>query len=102
MAATRCREITVIGWNEANGWQVEVNALEGAALVALVAIVGISLRTYYLKRRRRASVQREGDGGYVWIEIDGTPGRSRDDPRDRWDAEDSGGDAGDGGGGGGD
>jgi hypothetical protein len=101
MVATRCREITVIGWSRAEGWQLEVNAFEGAALVAMVAIMGIGLRVYLLKRRRRASVRREGDGTYVWIEIDGSPGRSRDDPRDRWDAEDSGGDGdGDGGGGG--
>ena len=73
----------MIGWNSAEGWQGELNAFEGAALVAVTAVVLFTLRRWQLKRRRRASLRRDGDGGYAWVELDGSPGRSRDDPRSR-------------------
>lgn len=91
----------MFGWNATDGWWFDANPIEWATLVAVAAGIGLWLRVRHLKRRRRASLTREGDGTYVWIEIDGTPGRSRDDPRDGWDAKDSSGD-GDGDGGGGD
>ena len=91
----------MFGWNTTDGWWFAANPVEWAALVAVAAGIGLWLRVGYLKRRRRASLTRDDSGTYVWIEIDGTPGRSRDDPRDRWDEEDRGDSNGDGDGGGG-
>jgi hypothetical protein len=68
----------------------------GAVLAALM--IGYAVYKGRLKTRRRRSLRREDDGVYVWLEIDGSPGRSRDDPRDRWDAEDAADSDGDGGG----
>jgi hypothetical protein len=79
--------------NVATDWSV---AFPG--LVLFTAVFAFAIRIGYLKRRRRRSLRREGDGTYVWIELDGSPARSGDDPRDRWDAEDAADGDGDGGG----
>lgn len=85
----------MFGYNSTNGWWF---SWFGATVLALA--IGYGLYRHRQKSRRRRSLKRDDDG-YVWIELDGSPGRSRDDPRDRWDAEDAAdADGGDGGGGG--
>ena len=71
-------------------------ALFCAILFALV--LGYVLHRQRLKTRRRRSLKRDDSGGYVWIEMDGTTGRSRDNPSDRWNAQDAADADGDGGG----
>ena len=61
--------------------------LIGAAV--FIGVARYAIRQQGLKDRRRKSLRRDEGGGYVWVEMDGTPGRSRDDPRDRWDADDA-------------
>ncbi|WP_431300181.1 hypothetical protein [Tabrizicola sp. BL-A-41-H6] len=56
-------------------------------LAIFLVVAGYVIRRERLKDQRRKSLRRDEGGGYVWVEIDGTPGRSRDDPRDRWDAQ---------------
>lgn len=67
-------------------------------LAFFLAVAGFVVRRERLKDRRRTSLRRDEGGGHVWVEIDGTPGRSGDDPRGRWDAEDAADSDGDGGG----
>jgi hypothetical protein len=64
----------------------------GAELATVM--IGYAVYKGRLKTRRRRSLRREDDGVYVWLEIDGSPGRSWD----RWDAEDAADSDGDGGG----
>ena len=57
-----------------------------------------AIHATWVRWRRRRSLRVEEHGGstwYVWIEIDGSPRRSRKDPRDDWDADDGDGDGGD-------
>ena len=83
----------MFGYNSTDGWWF---SWVGAVLFTLA--VAYAVHRHRRKNRRRQSLKRDGDG-YVWIELDGSPGRSRDDPRDRWDAEDAAdADGGDGGG----
>lgn len=77
----------------ANGWLIVL-----IPLTFFLGVAGYVIRRERLKDRRRKSLRRDEGGGYVWVEIDGTPGRSRDDPRDRWDAQDAADADGDGGG----
>lgn len=74
----------MFGWNSTDGWWF---SWFGAALLVLALAYGVHRNR--LKSRRRKSLRREDDGTYVWVEINGNPGRSRDDPTDRWDAEDA-------------
>lgn len=83
----------MFGFSSTDGWWF---SWFGAALFALV--LAYAVHRHRLKTRRRRSLKRDDGGGYVWIEIDGTPGRSRDDPSDRWDAEEAADSDGDGGG----
>lgn len=82
----------MFGYDSTNGWWF---SWFGAVLFALV--LAYAIHRLRRKARRRRSLRRDGDG-YVWIELDGSPGRSREDPRDRWDAEDAADADGDGGG----
>ena len=64
----------------------------------VLAVFAYVIRRQRQKASRRRSLRRDDGGGYVWIEIDGTPRRSDTDPRDKWDAEDGSDGDGDGGG----
>jgi hypothetical protein len=77
----------------ANGWLIVL-----IPLTFFLGVAGYVIRRERLKDRRRKSLRQDDSGGYVWVEIDGTPGRSRDDPRDRWDAQGAADADGDGGG----
>jgi hypothetical protein len=92
MCPPPAKERDVFGWNSTDGWWF---SWFGAAI--LVPFLAYAIYRYRLKSRRRQSLRKESDGTYVWIELDGSPGRSRDDPRDRWDEEDSADSDGDGG-----
>ena len=69
-------------------------------LVLVGVIAALFARRAWLRRRRRQSYHRREDGTHVWIDLDGTPQSSRDDPRDSWDSSGDGGDGGGDGGGG--
>ena len=84
----------MFGWNSTEGWWF---SWFGAAI--FLPILGFAIYRNWLKSRRRKSLWQDVDGTYVWIEVDGSHGRSRDDPRDKWDAENSADSDGDGGGG---
>jgi hypothetical protein len=84
MDAPYGQEFGLIEWSSGVGW--EFNWLS-ALVVAL--LLGHAFHRHHLKKRRRRSLTRNEDGSYLWIEIDGSPASSRDDPRDRWDAEDA-------------
>jgi hypothetical protein len=93
MGSPRAEEVGVFGYDSTNGWWF---SWFGAML--FLVVLAYAVHRHRLKSRRRRSLRREDDGFYVWVEIDGSPGRSRDDPRDRWDAEDAADGDGDGGG----
>jgi hypothetical protein len=89
----QAEEVGVFGYNMTERWWF---ILFCAVLFALV--MDFVIHQQRRKTRRRRSLRREDDGFYVWVEIDGSPGRSRDDPRDKWDAQDAADGDGDGGG----
>jgi hypothetical protein len=91
MVSPQAEEVGVFGYDPINGGWFSWLA---AMLLALVLAYAIHRQR---RKARRRSLKRDGDG-YVWIELDGSPGRSSHDPRDRWDAEDAADADGDGGG----
>ena len=69
-----------------------------ALLFPLFGLFAIHAAWVRLRRRRSLRVEEDGESTwYLWVEIDGTPRRSRKDPREDWDSDGGDGD-GDGGG----
>jgi hypothetical protein len=82
----------MMGWSATEGrWLGFLGAV--MVLVVLAAVV----RHHRRKNRRRQSLRRDSDRSSVWFGLDGSPGRSRNDPTGKRDAEggsDRGGDGG--------
>jgi hypothetical protein len=92
MMSPQAEEVGVFGHDPINGGWF-------SWLAAMLFALALAYAIHWQRRkaRRRRSLRRDGDG-YVRIELDGSQGRSRHDPRDRWDAEDAADADGDGGG----
>ena len=82
----------------------------GVVVICVAGAIARSIWDAQRRDKRKKTLRRESDGGYVWIEFDGTPRRSDRHPEKEggaWynepggDGHDSGHDSGDGGDGGG-